>query len=184
MIIAYELYRYSINNPLAGLIMANNFIIALVVARVLYVLATILLCLLAFVGLEAWSHDYYMLAIDFGLDLTPFSLVDSSLNVGFTVSDTLEAGFALLIDLLPVAHADEGILDTNIVHSSFHSIAADKTPGGILLQKLLVHIHSEEKLGLPLYLTDTGIKASHQLIAMLNCLPLEGSSSYAGDKLL
>lgn len=159
--------------------------IATVALRVLYVLSIISLHLLDFVGLEAWCHDYNMLGMDFGLDITPFSLVDSSLSVGFTAFDTLEFGSALLIDLvLPVLHAEEVILDTNMVHPSFHSIAADNTRGGILLQQLLVHIHSEEKLGLPLYLTDQGIKASHQLIAMLNCLPIGGSSNYAGDNLL
>ena len=123
VIIAYVLYRYGTNNP-------NSFLIATVALRVLYVLSIISLHLLDFVGLEAWCHDYNMLGMDFGLDITPFSLVDSSLSVGFTAFDTLEFGSALLIDLvLPVLHAEEVILDTNMVHPSFHSIAADNTRG-------------------------------------------------------
>lgn len=120
--------------------------------------------------------------MDFGLDMTPFSLADSSLSIGFNISDTLE-GLASYISL-PVVYADEGPSDYSQFHSSFDSIIADNTRGGRLLQQVLVHIHSHEQLGLPLYLSSAGIKASHSLISMLNCLPVDGSSAYAGDNLL
>lgn len=157
--------------------MANSFLVATVALRILYVLGIVSFHMLDFVGLEQWCHGYNMIGMFFGLDITPFSLILSSLTIDFTISNTFEG---LCDYILPVLHADEAILDTNIVHS----IVADNTRGGMLLQQLLVHIHSQEKLGLPLSLTSARINASHQLIAMLNCLPLGNSSNCTGDNLL
>lgn len=70
------------------------------------------------------------------------------------------------------------------IHSSFYSILEDKSRGGVLLSKVIYHIHNENKLNLPLFLTSKGLKASHDLINMLNLLPENNNSSFKGDNLL
>jgi hypothetical protein len=45
-------------------------------------------------------------------------------------------------------------------------------------------MHDQNKLNLPLFLTKKGIKASHDLINMINLLPENDSSSFKGDNLL
>ena len=53
-------------------------------------------------------------------------------------------------------------------HSSFYTILSDKSRGGVLLSKVIYHIYDQNKLNLPLFLTSIGIKASHDLINMIN----------------
>jgi len=70
------------------------------------------------------------------------------------------------------------------LHSSFSTILKDKTRGGLLLSKVIYHISEQNSLGLPLFLTAKGIKASHALIDMLNLLPVDCASKFKGDNLL
>lgn len=70
------------------------------------------------------------------------------------------------------------------IHSSFHTILNDKSKGGVLLSNVIYHIHNENKLKLPLFLTSKGIKASHELINMINLLPDDDNSEFKGDNLL
>lgn len=53
-----------------------------------------------------------------------------------------------------------------------------------LLSKVIYHISEQNSLGLPLFLTAKGIKASHALIDMLNLLPVDCDSKFKGDNLL
>lgn len=73
--------------------------------------------------------------------------------------------------------------DLNI-HPSFRTILDNKTIGGILLSNVILNLYKENKLGLPLFLTPKGIKASHDLIDMLNSLPTNNNSKFKGDNLL
>lgn len=61
------------------------------------------------------------------------------------------------------------------IHFSFSTILNDKTKGGLLLSKVIHHVHNQNKLNLPLFLTSKGIKAlappQHDLINMINLLP-------------
>jgi hypothetical protein len=52
------------------------------------------------------------------------------------------------------------------------------------LSNVIYHIHDQNKLNLPLFLTSKGIKASHDLINMLNLLPENNNSNFKGDNLL
>jgi hypothetical protein len=70
------------------------------------------------------------------------------------------------------------------IHSSFYTILNDKTKGGILLSKVIYHVIDQNKLNLPLFLTSKGIKASHDLISMINLLPENNNSEFKGDNLL
>lgn len=70
------------------------------------------------------------------------------------------------------------------IHSSFSTILNDKSRGGVLLSNVIYHIHNKNKLNLPLFLTSKGIKASHDLINMLNLLPVNNYSGFKGDNLL
>ena len=54
----------------------------------------------------------------------------------------------------------------------------------MLLSKVLYHVFDNNKLNLPLFLTSKGIKASHDLIRMINLLPENNSSEFKGDNLL
>ena len=66
-------------------------------------------------------------------------------------------------------------------HSYFNTILNDKSRGGILLSKVIYLIHDHNKLNLPLFLTWIGIKASHDLINMINLLPENNDSFFKGD---
>jgi len=70
------------------------------------------------------------------------------------------------------------------IHSSFSTILKDKTRGGLLLSKVIYLFLEQNSLGLPLFLTAKGIKASHALIDMLNLLPVDCDSKFKGDNLL
>ena len=62
------------------------------------------------------------------------------------------------------------------IHPSFSTILKDKTRGGVLLSNVILNLHKQNKLDLPLFLTPIGIKASHDLINMLNLLPTNNNS--------
>ena len=70
------------------------------------------------------------------------------------------------------------------IHPSFHSILNDASRGGILMSQIIYHIHNQNKLNIPLFLTSRGIKASHDLINMINLLPVNNESNFKGDNLL
>lgn len=70
------------------------------------------------------------------------------------------------------------------IHSSFYTILNDKSRGGVLLSNVIYQIHNQNKLNLPLFLTSKGIKASHDLINMINLLPENNNSGFKGDNLL
>jgi hypothetical protein len=70
------------------------------------------------------------------------------------------------------------------IHPSFSTILKDKTRGGVLLSNVILNLHKQNKLGLALFLTPIGIKASHDLINMLNLLPTNNNSKFKGDNLL
>ena len=70
------------------------------------------------------------------------------------------------------------------IHPSFHSILNDASRGGILMSQVIYHIHNQNKLNVPLFLTSRGIKASHDLINMINLLPVNNESNFKGDNLL
>lgn len=53
-----------------------------------------------------------------------------------------------------------------------------------MLSKVIYNISEQNELGLPLFLTAKGIKASHDLIGMLNSLPVDCDSRFKGDNLL
>lgn len=82
---------------------------------------------------------------------------------------------------MPTAYAEELPVDLASVHPSFQTIAQDSSPGGLLVQKLLIHIVHQEQLGLPIYLSQLGIDASYKLIGMLNDLPHNRISAFTGD---
>jgi hypothetical protein len=89
-----------------------------------------------------------------------------------------------------------------IIHPSFSTILKDKTRGGRLLRNVILNLHKQNKLvlcgarlawtpqnvggglGIPLFLTPMGIKASHALINMLNLLPTNNNSEFKGENLL
>lgn len=54
----------------------------------------------------------------------------------------------------------------------------------MLLSNIIYQIHGQNKLNLPLFLTSKGIKASHDLINMINLLPENNNSGFKGDNLL
>lgn len=58
----------------------------------------------------------------------------------------------------------------------------------MLLSNVIYHIHNENNLNLPLFLTSKGIKAlappQHDLISMINLLPDNNNSGFKGDNLL
>ena len=54
----------------------------------------------------------------------------------------------------------------------------------MLLSNIIYQIHDQNKLNLPLFLTSKGIKASHDLINMINLLPENNNSGFKGDNLL
>jgi hypothetical protein len=54
----------------------------------------------------------------------------------------------------------------------------------VLLSNVIFQIHDQNKLNLPLFLTSKGIKASHDLINMMNLLPENNNSGFKGDNLL
>lgn len=54
----------------------------------------------------------------------------------------------------------------------------------MLLSNVIYQIHDQNKLNLPLFLTSKGIKASHDLINMMNLLPENNNSGFKGDNLL
>lgn len=83
----------------------------------------------------------------------------------------------------PVGARKNNKINTKI-HFSFSTILNDKSKGGLLLSKVIYHIHNENKLNLPLFLTSKGIKASHDLINMINLLPENNDSGFKGDNLL
>jgi hypothetical protein len=70
------------------------------------------------------------------------------------------------------------------IHPSFSTILKDNTRGGLLLSNIIQNIFEQNRLGLPLFLTPKGIKASHDLINMLNLLPVDNSSKFKGDNFL
>ena len=53
-----------------------------------------------------------------------------------------------------------------------------------MLSKVIHHVVDQNKLNLPLFLTSKGIKASHDLISMINLLPENNNSEFKGDNLL
>lgn len=53
-----------------------------------------------------------------------------------------------------------------------------------MLSNIIQNIFEQNRLGLPLFLTPKGIKASHDLINMLNLLPVDNSSKFKGDNFL
>jgi len=59
------------------------------------------------------------------------------------------------------------------IHPSFSTILKDNTRGGLLLSNIIQNIFEQNRLGLPLFLTPKGIKASHDLINMLNLFPVD-----------
>jgi len=85
--------------------------------------------------------------------------------------------------LVLVALNTNKLKDFNI-QPSFRTILENKTIGGILLSNVILNLYKENKLGLPLFLTPKGIKASHDLIDMLNSLPTNNNSKFKGDNLL
>ena len=70
------------------------------------------------------------------------------------------------------------------VHSSFSSILSNKTRGGKMLTELILHLHKENVYNIPLFLSPLGIKASIDLINMINLLPDKQKSKFKGDNLL
>lgn len=60
------------------------------------------------------------------------------------------------------------------IHSSFSSILNKKSLGAILLTELILNLHKQNVHSIPLFLTPLAIKASHDLIKMINLL--QGSS--------
>jgi len=70
------------------------------------------------------------------------------------------------------------------IHPSFSSIINDKSKGGILLSKVIYLLHDQNKLNMPLFLTTKGIKASQDLINMVNLLPENNNSYFKGDNVL
>ena len=70
------------------------------------------------------------------------------------------------------------------IHSSFNTILNDNSRGGVLISQVIYHIHDQNKLNLSLFLTSIGIKASHDLINMVNILPENHNSIFKGDNLL
>ena len=98
---------------------------------------------------------------------------------------------SLLITPIIQTVGDKGLLEegknNNIhskIHSSFYTILNDKSKGGVLLSNVIYHIHDQNKFNLPLFLTSKGIKASHDLINMINLLPENNNSGFKGDNLL
>ena len=78
--------------------------------------------------------------------------------------------------------------DPNLkIHSSFYPILEDQSRGGLLLKKVIYHLHDQNRLKLPLFLSSRGIKASQDLINMLNLLPATpltfGCVSTAGERI-
>lgn len=66
------------------------------------------------------------------------------------------------------------------IHNSFSSVLNDKSRE--LLSRLIVHINKENKLKIPLFLTPLGIKASHDLINMINLLPEDKKSKFSPSR--
>lgn len=146
--------------------------------RGLYVLVLGLITFIGFVGIEEWCFYNYSFLNDFGLDMTTLSLVDYSIDTGYSLIGTVDA---ILAVLLPTVYAEEHTLDLASMHPSFQTITQDTSPGGLLVQKLLIHIVQQEPLGLPIFLSHLGVTASHNLIGMLNDLPHNGISPFPGD---
>lgn len=78
------------------------------------------------------------------------------------------------------------ILYNNLtIHYSFSSILSNKTIGGKMLTDLILHLHKENVYNIPLFLSPLGIKASHDLIKMLNILAKKQKiSKFKGDNIL
>lgn len=114
--------------------------------------------------------------------LIPHFIDNPSSSTVFTlICDSISL---LVYSVLPEVHAEEIQTNKILLHPSFDCVVKDTSVGGLLLNKCLSNLASQNPMGLPLVLTDQGQKASIQLISMLNVLPLKGSSSFAGDNLI
>lgn len=111
-----------------------------------------------------------------------------SSNVLFKNFSLLSEGFSKQINVSCFFSTKNYIVDNNSsnikIHPSFNSILNDKSKGGILLSKVIYLLHDQNKLNIPLYLTAKGIKASQDLINMINLLPEKNNSYFKGDNIL
>jgi len=99
--------------------------------RFVYAIGVVYLAFLGFVGIDEWFYYSHALLQDFGLDITPISLVNYSINTGYSAVNTIDSLFDML---LPSVYADELPMDLAPVHPSFQSIYNDKSPGGVVVQ--------------------------------------------------
>jgi hypothetical protein len=88
------------------------------------------------------------------------------------------------VPLVPVVSTLKRKTNKFSIHESFSTILKDNSRGGLLLSNIIHNILEQNRLGLPLFLTPTGIKASHDLINMLNLLSVDNSSKFKGDNFL
>lgn len=169
------LVSLSQDNPLFGLMFVRYIQYTLIVARVIYVVLVLSMGYIGFVGVDEWLHYYSCFGIDFGTDVLSLNLASYNLDLEFYIGKALEL-------MLPTAYAEE--IDPINLDPSFNSILADTSPGGLLVTKFLEHIVMQNKLGFNIFLSPVGIKESHKLIDMINHLPLDNSSNFAGDNAL
>lgn len=82
-----------------------------------------------------------------------------------------------MVDLIiPTALAEE--------HSSFDTFMHDTTPGGVLISGVIKHIHSQNRMGIDLFLTPHGINHTTKLVTMLNALASNLDNKFSGDAVL
>ena len=167
------------DNPLLSAALAYYIQVTLVVVRVLYVLCLSFLFFIELVGPDAFIHYTDCFTNDFGLDTNSSSLSEYHFNSSFSI----ESHFTNFLDLLPTAYADMSTEPT--LHRSFDTFIHDPTPGGVLITNYIKHIHSQNVLNIPLFLTDHGINHTTKLVDMINGLALITSTTqYTGDAVL
>lgn len=169
--------HWSKEDPLSGLYFASRIYYLIITLRITYVLVNAFLCT---VDIYDWEFYLYQFYHDFGLDIQCSHVPCNSVLLDWSFETHI---VTILSKLFPVLHAEES-LDLASVHPSFTSVANDSSPGGLLVQKLLTNLISKEQLGLPMHLSPLGVRASAQLIDMINSLPMNGHSNFAGDNLL
>ncbi len=163
-------------DPLSGLYFASRIYYSLAALRITYILMNVFLCT---VDLNDWEFYLYQFYHDFGLDIQYSHLCHNNVLLDWSFETHVLTIFEKCV---PVLHAEESY-DLASIHPSF-AVANDTSPGGLLVQKLLTNLISQEQLGLPMYLSPLGVQATAQLVHMVNSLPMNGDSNFTGDNLM
>jgi hypothetical protein len=143
--------------------MTRYFVLCVIVARCIYILFQISV---VSVDNEIFQDNFYCSLNVFGVDELPSKLAGC-----YTMSEHITYLIHNLVStvvdaVIPTVHAES--FSPNEIDWSFNPIVSDTTPGGILINNYIAHIHNQNMPGVKLFITNHGLNHSKLLINMLN----------------